>query len=84
MGIQSWKRWIAGYPICLAAVLAMGLILPHGVWAQKQKIFEETPGVCPQPRKTVTAPKEFLKLKNPPRSDSAKYSGRENPVSGRL
>jgi mono/diheme cytochrome c family protein len=43
----------------------MGLVIPGPVVAQQEKGQEEPSGICPQPRKTVTAPDEYLKLKNP-------------------
>ena len=65
MRFQCWKRWITEYPVYLVVLLSVGLLCPDGVWAQKRKVFDETSGLCPQPRKTVTAPDEFLELKNP-------------------
>ena len=57
MQLSGWKGWIV--------VLVMGLMFADGAWAQKKKIFNEPSGICPQPRKTVTAPDEYLKLTNP-------------------
>ncbi len=47
------------------ALLWMGLIVPSPAVSQQKKGLEEPSGICPQPRKTVTAPEEFLQLKNP-------------------
>jgi len=65
MRFEYWKRWI---PLC--HVYAMGMLLasmvfPVPVVAQQKLGFEKPSGICPQPRKTVTAPDDYLKLKNP-------------------
>lgn len=65
MQLKYWKRWIPGSPVCLMALLWMGLIVPSPAVSQQKKGLEEPSGICPQPRKTVTAPEEFLQLKNP-------------------
>jgi mono/diheme cytochrome c family protein len=65
MRFKYWKRWILEVQVCFMGVLLMALVLPGPVTAQ-QKIGEEKPvGICPQPRKTVTAPDKYLKMKNP-------------------
>ena len=51
--------------IVFLSMVVMGLVLPGAVWAKHEKGHDETSGICPQPRKTVTAPDEFLSLKNP-------------------
>lgn len=60
-----WKRWISIKQVCLVGILWMGLVLPNPVVASHEKGHEEPSGICPQPRQTVTAPDEYLKLKNP-------------------
>jgi mono/diheme cytochrome c family protein len=65
MQFEYLKRWISGWQFCLMGILLAGLAIPDPVWAQNTKGIEEPSGICPQPRKTVTAPDEFLKLKNP-------------------
>ena len=63
MRFKCWKRWIPGACVCVVAIL--WLVFPGPVWAKHGKGHDETSGVCPQPRQTVVAPDEFLKLKNP-------------------
>jgi mono/diheme cytochrome c family protein len=65
MWFQCWKRWIPGWQVCLLGILWVGLVLPGPVVASHEKGHDGTSGICPQPRKTVTAPGEYLKLKNP-------------------
>ena len=65
MRFQDWKRWIQGIRICLMGILLVSLVLPCSAEAKDEKSFEETSGICPQPRKTVTAPDNYLKTKNP-------------------
>ncbi len=65
MRFKYGKRWIPGSQVCLMGILWAGLVLPCPVWAKHEKGHDETSGICPQPRKTVTAPDEYLKLKNP-------------------
>ena len=47
------------------SMVLIGLVLPGPVWAKHEMGHDETSGICPQPRQTVTAPDEFLQLKNP-------------------
>ena len=49
--------------LALAAGLTFSLAAPVG--ATHQQGHEEKAGICPQPRHTPTAPKEFLLRKNP-------------------
>ena len=65
MQFQNLKRWIPAGPVCLMAILWIGWVLPGPAVAQQQKGLEKPSGICPQPRKTPTAPAEYLKLKNP-------------------
>jgi cytochrome c2 len=65
MQFKYWKRWIPGSGVCLIALLWVGLVLPNTVVAKHKKDHDETSGICPQPRLTVTAPTEFLVLTNP-------------------
>jgi mono/diheme cytochrome c family protein len=65
MQFQYWKRSIQGFQICLMGMLWVGLVFPGPVVASHEEGHEEPSGICPQPRKTVTAPGEYLKLKNP-------------------
>jgi mono/diheme cytochrome c family protein len=65
MQFNYWKRWIPGACVCLMGILWVGLVLPGPVWAKHGKGHDETSGICPQPRQTVKAPGEFLKLENP-------------------
>ena len=55
--------------------------MPGPVWAKHEKGHDETPGICPQPRKTVTAPDEYLETEESAGGDAAEYSGREDAVS---
>jgi cytochrome c2 len=65
MQFEYWKRWITGLQVCLVGILCVGLILTGPVWAKHEKDHDEISGICPQPRKTGTAPDEYLKLQNP-------------------
>jgi cbb3-type cytochrome c oxidase subunit III len=65
MRFEYWKRWITGLQVCLVGILCVGLVLPGPVWAQDIKDNDEPSGACPQPRKTITAPDEYLKLQSP-------------------
>ncbi len=65
MQFQYWKRWVPGWQVCLIGILLVGLVLPGPVRAKHEKGHVEPSSICPQPRKTVTAPDEYLKLKNP-------------------
>ena len=65
MQFQNLKRWIPVGPICLMTILWIGWALPGLAIAQQQKGLEKPSGICPQPRKTPTAPAEYLKLNNP-------------------
>lgn len=65
MRFKYWKRWILRSQVCLMGVLWVGLVLPGPVVAKHEKGHDEVSGICPQPRKTVTAPSEYLKLQNP-------------------
>ena len=65
MRLQNWKQWVSGWQVFLMGIVLLGLVLPGSVPAQQEKGFEKTSGICPQPRHTVTAPDEYLKLKNP-------------------
>jgi len=65
MQFQYWKRWIPVSSVCLMAILWVALVLPGPAVAKHKKGHDETSGICPQPRMTVTAPAEFLALKNP-------------------
>ncbi len=65
MRFKYWKRWVSGSQVCLMAILWAGLVLPGPVWAKHEKGHEEPSSICPQPRKTVTAPDDYLILKNP-------------------
>lgn len=47
------------------AILLAGLCLSGPAYAKHELGHEESAGICPQPRKTVAAPDEFLKLRNP-------------------
>ena len=47
------------------AVFLAGWVLAGPAWAQQVGGLEKPSGICPQPRKTVTAPEQYLKLKNP-------------------
>ena len=51
--------------VVFLSMVLIGLVLPGTVWAKHEKGHDETSGICPQPRKTVTAPDPFLQLKNP-------------------
>ena len=59
-----FKRWFPRWQIYLMGILWAGLVFP-GPMIALQKKGEGPSGVCPQPRKTVTAHDEYLKLKNP-------------------
>jgi len=65
MWLQNRKQWIPELKICAIGLLLLGSVLPGSVIAQQEKGFEKPSGICPQPRNTVTAPDEYLKLKNP-------------------
>ncbi len=65
MQFNYWKQCVLRWQICLIGVLWMGLVFPGPMLAQQQKIPDETFGICPQPRQTVKASDEYLKLKNP-------------------
>ncbi|MDH3256090.1 MAG: c-type cytochrome [Nitrospinota bacterium] len=65
MRFKFWKQWIPVQQVCLMGLFWLGLVLPGPVVAQQEKEQEKPSGICPQPRKTVTAPDEFLKLQNP-------------------
>lgn len=65
MRFKCWKRYILQWQVCLMGVLWVGLVFPGPMLAQQQKRHDEPSGICPQPRQTVKAPDEFLKLKNP-------------------
>jgi cytochrome c2 len=65
MRFEYWKQWIPGWQVCAMGILLMSLAFSGPVIAQQKMGIEEPSGICPQPRKTVTAPDEFLKLKNP-------------------
>ena len=61
---MQFKRWFLRWQVCLLGILWMGLVIPSPMIAQQKK--DEGPsGICPQPRKTVTAPDEYLQLENP-------------------
>lgn len=57
-GLPGWRRG-------LLALVLIGLVLPGSVVARHSQGHDDTEGVCPQPRKTPTAPADFLKMKNP-------------------
>ncbi len=59
------KRWVAPWRVVLLSMVLGGLVLPGPALAKHEKGHDETSGICPQPRNTVTAPEEFLQLKNP-------------------
>lgn len=65
MGFQNCKRWISRWQICLVGILLLAAILPGPAVADHEKGHVEPSGICPQPRKTATAPDEYLKLENP-------------------
>lgn len=61
-----WLKYLKrGSRVCVMAILLAGLCLSGPAFAKHAKEHQEGPGICPQPRQTVTAPDEFLKLKNP-------------------
>ena len=62
MQLNFLKR---GSRVCVMAILLAGLCLSGPAFAKHEKGHQESHGICPQPRKTVTAPDEFLHLKNP-------------------
>jgi len=41
------------------------LFMLFPAWAEDPLQGSETPGICPQPRKTVTAPEAYLRMSNP-------------------
>ncbi len=59
------KRWVVPWRVVLLSMVLGGLVLPGPALAKHEKGHDETSGICPQPRNTVTAPEEFLQLKNP-------------------
>lgn len=59
------NRWIGQLQFCVMGILLMALFIPGPVMAQQEKGAEESSGICPQPRKTVTAPDSYLKRENP-------------------
>jgi hypothetical protein len=65
MRFKYWKQWIPGWQIFAMGILLASMVFPGPAVAQQKKAFEKPSGICPQPRKTVTAPDEYLKLKNP-------------------
>ncbi len=65
MRFQIWQRWIPGNRLYLVGILVISLAFPGSAMAQLKGALEAPAGICPQPRKTLTAPDKFLKLKNP-------------------
>jgi len=65
MWLKYLKRWIPGSRVYLLGILWVGLVFPGLVIAKHGKDHNEASGICPQPRNTVTAPYEYLKLQNP-------------------
>jgi mono/diheme cytochrome c family protein len=65
MRFEYWKQWIPGWQVCVMAILWVSLVSPSLVMAQQKTELEKPSGICPQPRKTLTAPDDYLKLKNP-------------------
>lgn len=65
MRFEYWKRWMPGWQLSIIKILLVGLVLPGTLWAEDKKGLDEPSGICPQPRKTVTAPDEYLRLQNP-------------------
>ena len=64
MRFTHWKQLVSAKRFCLIGILLVGFVFPGLVMAQQTK--EEGPsGICPQPRKTVTAPDKYLRLENP-------------------
>lgn len=65
MRLNFLKRWVPGSRAGVMAILLAGLCLSGPAYAKHELGHEESAGICPQPRKTVAAPDEFLKLRNP-------------------
>ncbi len=59
------RRWVTSWPVVLLSMGLVGLVLSGPALAKHEMGHDETSGICPQPRNTVTAPDEFLQLKNP-------------------
>jgi len=62
---HNGKRWVAPWRVVLLSMVLAGFLPPGPLWGKHEKGHDETSGICPQPRKTVTAPDDFLQLKNP-------------------
>ncbi|MCH8933827.1 MAG: hypothetical protein IH923_12260, partial [Nitrospinae bacterium] len=56
---------MTSWPVVLLSMGLVGLVLSGPALAKHEMGHDETSGICPQPRNTVTAPDEFLQLKNP-------------------
>ena len=65
MRLSSWMTRRPKWRLGLLGMILIGLVLPGPVAAKHEKGHEASHGICPQPRKTVKAPEEFLKKKNP-------------------